>query len=98
VIPPVALRIVFARPGFFVADARLSICVDSVVVHDGSFVAGVDLTCPVTVGAHRIDTCIDLSIARRRRQYAIEVPAGPGVTVALVYSRFWGNFKRTFGA
>jgi hypothetical protein len=91
---PAPLRIVFARPVGFLADVRLTIRIDSVVVHDGSFLSGVDVTRPVTLGAHRLDTCIDLGIARRRRQYAIQVPAGAGLTVELVYSRLWGNFKR----
>lgn len=86
------LRIAFPPPGFFLVDARLVIVVDAIVVYDGSFKQGVDLMVPVAPGPHGVETVIETGGITRRRHYAIAVAAGRGSTLALDYSRFWGNF------
>jgi hypothetical protein len=89
----VQLRIVFPKPGFFLTDVRLAITVDGVLVYNGSFTAGVDLTGPIAPGPHRIATLIDLGIAQRHRTYDVVIPEA-GLTFQLAYSRLWGNFKK----
>ncbi|MBX3185521.1 MAG: hypothetical protein KF819_00845 [Labilithrix sp.] len=86
------LRIAFPPPGFFLADARLVITVDGASVYDGSFKQGVDLLVPVAPGVHAVETLIDVGGITRRRHYSVTVSPGRGVTLALAYSRFWGNF------
>jgi len=89
------LRIVFARPGFFISDVRTIITIDGGVVYDGSFMAGIDISGAVSPGTHNVTTRIELGIAARTRSYTVDVSAGRGVTLDLEYSRFWGNFTKT---
>lgn len=88
------LRIVFPKPGFFLADVRLIITCDGHVVYDGSFTSGVELFLPVTAGPHLITTRIDLGGIGRGREYPIAIPPGQAFSLELEYSRFWGNFAK----
>ncbi len=88
------LRIAFAKPGFFLTDARLTIWLDHGIVYDGSFMTGVDVSLSVMPGPHELATQIQMGPIARRKEYAIEVPgAVRGTSVLLAYSRFWGNMK-----
>jgi hypothetical protein len=85
-----SLRITFAKPGFFITDARIVLLVDGQAIHDGSFLAGIDLRVPVAPGPHRLESVIDIGLARRRRAWDVIAPC----EVEIEYSRFWGNFSK----
>jgi len=89
------IRATFATPGFFIADATVSVILDGGVVYRGSFRAGFDLVLPVSPGDHKFALAIDLGIATRHRAYVVRAPAGQTVELAIAYSRLWGNFKKT---
>lgn len=89
-----SLRIVFPKPGFFLADARLLLAVDGRPAYDGSFKEGVDVTLDVGPGGHRLESRIEMGALARTKQWDIEVGDAP-VVAELAYSRFWGNFKKS---
>ena len=80
------LRLLFPKPGFFLADTRLEVRLDAQIVYEGSFVNGFEHEAQVTAGQHRIETAIFLgSMARRGAQRAAAelsprptAHAGPG--------------------
>jgi len=89
------LRVVFPKPGFFLADVRLVLTLDGWAVYDGSFKSGFDLLWPVADGPHRVGTVIDIGITKRQRFYDVMIAPNAQVTLELAYSRFWGNFKKS---
>ncbi len=89
------LRIAYPKPGFFLADVRVVIGVDGQVVYDGGFVSGFDVDLHVDSGAHVVTSEIKLPPISRKREYRVDVGMNEEVTATLVYSRLWGNFKKT---
>lgn len=63
-------------------------------IFDGDFHAGFERTVEVLPGRHFVDTRIEVGPILRTRRYAIDVAPARGYTVALSYSRLWGNFTR----
>jgi hypothetical protein len=88
-----ALHLVFPRPGFFLTDVRVTLTLDGQLVHDGTFMSGFDVSVDVPAGRHALTSVIDLGIARRTREWALDVPAG-GCDATIAYSRFWSNFSK----
>lgn len=86
------LRITLPKPGFFIVDGRLVVLLDQQVVYDGSFLSGMDLSFAVQPGWHTVVPRIEMGALSRSKNYSVHVPPGPGVTLVLEYSRFWGNF------
>ena len=84
------VRVTFARPGFFIADARVVLLLDGVPFYDGGFLAGIDAVAPAAPGLHRLESIIDIGIVQRRRAWDVAAPC----LVALEYSRLWGNFSK----
>jgi hypothetical protein len=87
------LRVVFPKPGFFLTDVRVSLTLDGAAIYDGGFLAGIDVSVDTSPGPHRIESIINIGIAKRRRAWDVDVPAG-GCDVAIEYSRVWGNFTK----
>lgn len=95
----VYLRILFEKPGWFVGDVPLTVTLDDRILHQGTFLGGMDHIEQVSAGPHTITTRIELGVIARKREYRFTLgsPAdyrsGPERFQAdLVYSRFWGNF------
>lgn len=88
------LKTSFPPPGFFIADARVTLHFDGNVVYDGGLKSGFELELPVSPGRHTLTTTIDLELVQRRREYTIDMSAGQATSLVLRYSRFWGNFTR----
>lgn len=87
------LRILFEKPEFFLTDVRVVLLLDGVTVYEGGFKAGIDVTAPTALGQHRLESIIELGLAKRRRAWAIAVPPS-GCDFRLEYSRLWGNFAK----
>ena len=92
--PPTTLTLRFPPPGFFLADARTIVRLDGTVIYDGSFKSGFEVTVPLSPGPHTLDTVIAMGRLQRTRQYPLTIEPGQSVRAELVYSRFWGNFKK----
>ena len=88
-----SLRVVFPRPSFFLVDVRVTLTLDGQPVHDGTFMAGFAVALDVAPGRHVLASVIDLGLARRTREWVLEVPASGG-DATISYSRFWGNFSK----
>ena len=88
-----ALRILFDKPGFFVADCRLVVMLDAAPVYDGSFMSGVDVQGQIATGRHLLETQIVMGPIVRRKSYSFDIVDGRAYVARLRYSRFWGNFK-----
>lgn len=87
------LRVVFARPSFFLSDIALAITLDGTPIFHGGFMSGVDVTVPVAPGRHQLASALDLAIVKRQRVWQLDVPEA-GLAVELAYSRLWGNFAK----
>jgi hypothetical protein len=92
------LRVVHPTPGFFLTDARLTVCLDGYAIYDGSFRSGFDVGGPISPGPHLLTTRLDVDLFSRSREYRFDIAAdatSPATWVAtLDYSRLWGNFAR----
>jgi hypothetical protein len=88
------MRIVFPKPGFFIADVRVTVHVNGWCAYDGGFLQGFDVRFPVVPGPCVIEMRIDAGLLTRSRQYVVEGRAGFAVEVFVEYSRFWGNFAK----
>jgi hypothetical protein len=91
--PSSFLRVVFAPPGFFIHDTRVSLVVNGHLVLDGSFKQGFDWWAAMPPGAHHVEARIlaPLGLARSK-SYALEVRPALTTIAVLEYSRTWGNF------
>ena len=90
----VLLTVMFEKPGFFLTDVRIVVSVNGQPIYDGSFREGFERTVEVLPGQHFVDTTIELGALKRTRRYPVDVAPARGYTVALSYSRFWGNFTK----
>jgi hypothetical protein len=90
----VLLTVTFPRPGFFINDARVTVELNGQQWFDGSFLNGFEGSTAVQPGNHVLDLAIEFGPLRRKRRYTIPVPPARGLTVALAYSRLWGNFTK----
>ena len=91
---PVPFTVSFAKPGFFLMDARLTVTLDERTIYDGSFKAGFEVTEEVLPGDHTLTTRIAVGGTSRHRAYSVQVEPGREHAATLDYSRFWGNFKK----
>jgi hypothetical protein len=89
-----AIHVSFPRPRYLVGDARVVLLLDGASFYEGGFKAGIDVTTAAAPGSHRLESVIDLGIAKRRRSWEVAVSAS-GCDVILSYSRFWGNFAKS---
>jgi hypothetical protein len=87
------LHVRFLPPGFFLTDVRVVLQLDGTTIYDGGFLAGIDLRVPVSPGDHRLESVIDLGLAKRRRSWDVVV-RDSDCDVVLEYSRMWGNFTK----
>jgi len=87
------LHISFPSPRFFIGDAQVVLLLDGTTIYEGGFKAGIDATVPAAPGQHRLESVIELGIAKRRRSWDVAVPPS-GCDAILEYSRLWGNFAQ----
>jgi hypothetical protein len=87
------IHISFPSPRFFMGDAQVILLLDGATIYEGGFKAGIDVTVPVAPGQHRLESAIELGIAKRRRTWEVAVPSS-GCDVLLEYSRTRGNFAK----
>lgn len=86
------LRIIFPKPGFFIADTRLGLAVNARPVVEASFVAGLDWWSEMPPGVHAVETTIQAPLGfARKRTYQLEVRRELVTIAVLDYSRMWGN-------
>lgn len=96
------LTVAFVKPGWFMIDVAMSVVLDrDKLIYQGSFLAGFEVTGRVELGAHTLETIIDVGAFKRRRAYAFTLESLPdyrsslpSYRIDLCYSRFWGNFTR----
>src|SRR5262249_53845413 len=81
----VGMHISFPSPRFLMGDAHVVLLLDGAPVYEGGFGAGIDVTIPAAPGQHRLESVIELGIAKRRRSWEVAMPAA-GCDVILEYS------------
>lgn len=96
------LRVSFPAPGFFVNNPRIEIRLGVLVLYEGSFTSGFDVSVDVSPGHHVLETAIFAPVGNVAKRQRIELPLHaeggyrgiPEVHAKLEYSRMWGNFGK----
>jgi hypothetical protein len=71
------LRVVFEKPGWFANDPRVVVALDGRTLHDGSFVAGFEMTVELDAGPHRLTTTARLDYSRFWGNFARKLDLRP---------------------
>ena len=94
----------FAKPGFFLTDAQLTVTLDGNTVYAGSFNEGFETIVEMEPGTHTVKTAVPVIGGLEQTQtstvhLAESSGSGDGThppyALELRYSRLWGNFKRS---
>ncbi|HMR06885.1 MAG TPA: hypothetical protein PKA88_13970 [Polyangiaceae bacterium] len=89
------LRVSYPKPGFFLSDIRVVIRMDGTPIYDGSFLSGFDVVVEASPGSHTVQSELMLPPFSRKREFLVNIAEGELLHAELVYSRLWGNFKKT---